>query len=144
MAALNAERDTQARQVSWGGDVYHYPVAASTTVFAGAIVMIDASGNAIEGATATGQIAVGRCENTVNNDSGSAGDFDVEIRTGIFAYENSGGDPVTVADIGNDVFIEDDQTVSRTNGGATQSRAGVMVGLRSDGQVEVAFSFPLD
>lgn len=145
MAALTAERDTPARQVKWGGDIYEADVAASTKVFAGAIVMQNATGEFTEGATATGQIAIGRCENTVDNSSGAAGDAGrVQARTGIFKFANSGGDPVAVADVGADVFIEDDQTVAKTDGTGTRSRAGIMVELDADGGVWVAFTFPLD
>jgi hypothetical protein len=48
MTALTADRDTPMRD----GDSYSYPMAAATEIFAGSLVVLDASGNA-EPATET-------------------------------------------------------------------------------------------
>jgi len=61
-----------------------FDVAASTKCIAGGIAVLDASGNAAPGSTATGLVVVGRFEETVDNGSGSAGDritLEIDPRT---------------------------------------------------------------
>jgi len=121
MAALTAERDTPRRS---GKDMV-LPAAASKKFYAGGIGARDASGNATPGATATTILGMGRIKNTVDNSAGSAGDQNVEIEKGVFRFGNStAGDLITRADIGNDCYIVDDQTVAKTNGTNTRSVAG--------------------
>ena len=121
MTALAKDRDTKART----GDKINLPVAAATTIYAGALVALDASGNATPGATATTLTGLGRAEEHVDNSGGSAGDKRVEIRKGIFLFANSASsDEITRAEIGDDCYIVDDQTVAKTNGSSTRSVAG--------------------
>ena len=114
MTALTADRNTADRE----GKGYDYPMAAATEIFMGSLVVLDASGNLEPGTTATGKIAVGRAEEYQNN-TGAAAAKNCKVKSGVFRWANSSGDPVTKANIGDTVFIEDDQTVSATNGGAT-------------------------
>jgi hypothetical protein len=116
-----------------------YPVAASTKIFKGSIVCLNASGNAIPGddIAAGATITVGKASATIDNTSGAAGDVDVEVEFGVFGWENSGGaEEITAADIGTVVFVVDDQTVGETNAGATLIAAGICTEIR-DGQVFV-------
>jgi hypothetical protein len=116
-----------------------YPVAATTTIYKGSLVCLDASGNAIPGDTiANGAvIAVGKASATVDNSAGAAGDLDVEVEFGVFGWENSAAaEEITAADIGTIVFVVDDQTVGETNAGATLIAAGICTEIR-DGQVFV-------
>ncbi|HWO99196.1 MAG TPA: hypothetical protein VNL74_01010 [Methylococcus sp.] len=129
MVALTAERNTQERT----GEVFSFPVKASTRCLAGGLAVIDA-GYAAPGRTATGLIAAGRFEETADNSSGAAGAIRARVRRGVFKFVNSsGGDLIAQADIGNDCFIVDDQTVAKTNGTNTRSRAGKIVAVDSDG-----------
>jgi len=116
--ALTADRTTPRRS----GDVIELPAAASKKFFAGALVAVDADGNATPGATATTILGVGRCREQVDNSGGGAGAVTVPIEKGIFRFANSTGDPVTRADIGKECYIVDDQTVSHTD--TNQSAAG--------------------
>ena len=123
MAALVKERDTLAR----GGDLLDLPAAANVVCFAGALAARDANGNATPGATATTLRGLGRVRDTVDNTGGAAGAERVKIEKGVFRFENSaGGDEISTADIGNDCFIVDDQTVAATNGTNTRSVAGTV------------------
>lgn len=126
MAALTTDRDTDRRD----GDRYSYPMAAATTIYAGGLVVLDSSGNAEPGSTASGKISAGRAEETVAN-AGAAAAVNIEVRAGVFKWANSGSDPVTKANIGDTVYIEDDQTVCAT--GTGKSAAGLMVDIESDG-----------
>lgn len=129
MAALTAARNTKERS----GEVFDFPAAATTKIHQGSIVALSA-GYAAPGATATGRIAVGRAEQTIDNTSGAAGAVSVPVKRGIFKFGNSSaGDLIAQANVGADCYIVDDQTVALTNGGSTRSVAGKIVGVDSDG-----------
>ena len=58
----------------------------------------------------------------------------MSIRQGVFKFENSSaGDAIAIAEIGDDCYIVDDQTVAKTNGGSTRSVAGKVIDVVSDG-----------
>ena len=42
-------------------------------------------------------------------------------------------DAITLADVGSDCYIVDDQTVAKTNGSGTRSRAGRVFDVDSEG-----------
>lgn len=141
MSATLVERKADQMGAMRPADYYTLPVAASTKILAGTIVMIDA-GYAKAGATATGKIAAGIADETVDNTGGADGALKVRVKPGIFKVLNLAGDPVVAAGVGADCFIADNQTVAATNGTNTRSRAGVVVQLDSDG-VFVQFGFGL-
>ena len=127
MAALTAPRNTP----QMAGGVLALPVKAATTVHQGSLVVVDA-GYAAPGRTATGLVAAGRAEHSAT--AVSAGDAVVEVRPGTFKFANSAaGDLIAQADVGADCYIVDDQTVAKTNGTNTRSRAGIVVAVESDG-----------
>ncbi len=129
MVALTAERNTRTRL----GDLRVEQVAATVKIFAGSLVMRNAAGYLTKGAVAVGCVGVGRAEKTVDN-TGAAGAAVVEYRTGSFLFANSAaGDLITIADIGKACFIIDDQTVARTDGTATRSRAGIVEAVEATG-----------
>ena len=129
MTALATPRNTPERD----GAVFVFPMAASVTIFAGALVMLNASGNATPGAVATGQIAVGRAEETVTNGATAAAAV-VAVKAGVFRWGNSASaDAITKAHIGDTCFIVDDQTVALTDGTSTRSAAGTIVDVDDAG-----------
>lgn len=130
MTALTADRNTPRLE----GDLRSGDVAAAVKIFAGAMVMRDASGNLTKGQTALNLIGVGRAEEQVDNSAGLAGDKTLRYRIGSFRYANSSaGDAIAAADIGRLCYAVDDQTVAKTNGSNTRSIAGIIVGLDSQG-----------
>ncbi len=130
MTALAADRNTPRLE----GDVKSLLVAASIKIFAGAIVMRNASGYATKGAVSTTLIGVGRADEQVDNAAGSAGDKSIKVRPGIHRYGNSAsGDLITIADIGKPAFVVDDQTVAKTDGSAARSIAGFIYDVDSVG-----------
>lgn len=134
MTVLAAARSTPVK----AGELYSLGVAASQKIYQGAIVCRDAAGFAVKGATATTLKALGRAEALADNTSGSNDAITVPYRSGCFKYANSAaGDLIGRADIGNDCFIADDQTVAKTNGGATRSVAGKIDSIDADGGVWV-------
>lgn len=126
---LTADRNTLAKE----GNFINPPVAAAKKIFAGALVALDASGNATPGAVATTLKSAGRAEEFVDNSAGAAGDLKVTIRKGIFKFGNYASDLITRADIGNPCYIVDDEQVAKTNGGATRSVAGTIFDVDTDG-----------
>lgn len=132
MAALTQDRDTVRRN----GDLAAYPVAAATKIFAGSLVCIQTGANfATKGATATTLRGVGVAEETADNTAGAAGAISVKVRRdGWFRFANSAAaDLIAVADIGADCYVVDDQTVAKTNGGATRSVAGKVRDVDANG-----------
>jgi hypothetical protein len=123
MVALTEDRNTPEAI----GDLREGAVGASALIFAGSIVMRNAAGFLIRGATATGSIAVGRAEQRVDNSAGANGAATLRYKAGTFRFANSASaDAITFADIGKACWIVDDQTVARTSGANTRSRAGIV------------------
>ena len=107
-------------------------LGANQQIFSGAILMRNASGHLIEGATATGSFGVGRAE--YPGASTTAGVTQQQFREGVFHFANStAGDLIVTADIGAVCYIVDDQTVAKTSGTNTRSPAGVVEDLDATG-----------
>lgn len=129
MAALTQPRNTPELL----GSVHHGDVAAGVTIYQGALLCRDAAGNVTPGATATGLVGIGRAEETVDNSGGAAGDATVRYASGVFRFENSGGDPIDKSHIGGKAYVVDDQTVAATDGTGTRSPAGVIEKVDAQG-----------
>lgn len=130
MSALTADRNTPRRD----GQELSLGLAASTKIYGGSIVCRNASGYAVPGSTATTLKALGVAEEQVDNAAGAAGAKSVRIRKGTFRFANSTStDAITIADIGNDCYVVDDQTVAKTNGSSTRSVAGKVADVDSNG-----------
>lgn len=130
MAALTADRNTPRR----AAEDFEFPMAASTLIYAGALVCINASGLATKGAVATTLKTVGVAQETADNSAGAASAKRVKVRRGCYRFGNSGStDAITLADVGADCFVVDDQTVAKTNGSATRSVAGKVRDVDAEG-----------
>jgi hypothetical protein len=127
MAAATAEINTPERP----GTTTSYPVAATTKIFAGTLVALNSSGLAVPAADTAGLRVVGRAEATVHN-TGSAGDLNVDVKEGVFLYNNSATDAVDANDRGKICFVEDDNTVDET-GATHRVVAGRVVDVTSEG-----------
>jgi len=64
-----------------------------------------------------------------DNSSGSDGDKNIDLLTGLFARKNSAGSAVTIADFGKIIYAEDDETVSDDD---TDPVAGTMWGFTEE------------
>lgn len=140
MAALTAARNTRQMQDIQRSPI-GYPQKGSTTIFQGALVVLNA-GYAAPGTAAASLIAVGRAKRHYANagaDGAVPKDINgrsytqalIEVEEGIFKFANSGGDLVVAADVGGLCYITDDQTVCHTATG--KSVAGKVIQLDSDG-----------
>ncbi len=128
--ALSADRNTPMKD----GELVNVPVATNVKIYAGALVALNASGYATPGAVATTLTYFGRAEEQVDNTGGADGSKTVNVRRKkAFKFKNYGPDAVVQADLGKTCYIVDDETVAKTDGTATRSAAGKVVGLDSDG-----------
>lgn len=135
---------TQARQVkSRMNEIFSRPVGAGQKIFQGAMVCM-AAGVAVKGSTALNLIADGIARETVDNTAGAAGAARIEVHAGLthILANSAAGDLIVAADIGADCFIVDDQTVAKTNGGGTRSRAGKVMDVDAQGvHVRIGIGF---
>lgn len=131
MVALSNDRSTPRID----GAIQSYPVGASQLIYQGAIVAISTATNyAVKGTAATTLKPVGRALERADNSGGSAGAISVEVEAGVFRFANSSaGDLIVLGDVGSDCFIVDDQTVAKTNGSSTRSRAGKVINVDAQG-----------
>ncbi len=83
--ALTKDRNTPRRD----GMQFNDPVAANAKIFAGSLVCLDASGNAVPGALSTTIAARGIAQEQVDNTGGAAGAKRIETRRGVFQLANS-------------------------------------------------------
>lgn len=132
MTALSAERVDSKRR---DGSLRSYAVAASTTIYKGAMVATNSSGYLVPASTATTLTVLGVAMENGNNASGSAGDIECQVWVkGVWQMKNSAdSDEITIAEIGDACYAVDDQTVAKTDGGTTRSVAGVIDDVDSDG-----------
>jgi hypothetical protein len=125
MAALAAAYEVLYKP----GNITLYKVAASTTIYKGALVAVDSDGFAIPIAHGTASLKyVGVAEETVIND-GADGDASVRIsKIGSFVYAGT----AVQADIGKEVYAVDDNTVQIGTGGLTnQYKVGTVLGVET-------------
>jgi hypothetical protein len=128
MTATTKDRSTQQQYA----EVINVPVLAAAKINAGAIVVATAAGFAAPGSTATTLSYIGRAEDAVDNTAGANGAKSVNVRRKqAFKWANDG--TITQANLMLTAYIVDDQTVAATNGGATRSIAGRIVGVDTDG-----------
>ena len=127
---LTNDRNTLIRDGKQG----ETPVAASQVIYAGAIVMRNAAGNAVRGAVALNLVPLGIAEERADNAAGAAGAINVKWRRTVGRFRNSSaGDLITIAHVNTQVFVADDDQVALTNGTNTRSPAGVVRAVDSDG-----------
>ena len=127
---LTADRDTKKRD----GRQYSAKAGANAKIFAGALLARNAAGFAVPAATSTTQKALGRANAPADNTGGADGAIDVAYEKGVFLFKNSTStDAIAAADVENDCYIVDDETVAKTNGTNTRSIAGKVKAVEAAG-----------
>ena len=125
------------------GDYVEALIANGVTIYYGAMVCLDANGLANPASDTSGLRPV--CGTNVGGNTGGAqlGDGATVTcradRKRICKRNNSVGDPVVNADLGANVYVEDDNTVNHT-GGTNHIHAGKVVSIDSDGGIWVDHS----
>ena len=119
-----------------------FPVEANTSIFEGALVAINAAGNAIPASQATPlEKIVGVCNRQALNlaiggttspeagiATGVAGSIKVTVLQGAWYFNaNTDGGNFTLGTFGANVFASDDNTVSLSDGGGTRPYAGYVL-----------------
>lgn len=127
---LTQDRNTHYK----AAELVPVPVAADAVIYAGALVVANATGFAAPGSVAATLTYLGRAEEAVDNTDGADGAKTVLVRRGkAFKFANHATDPVTQASLGKTCYIADDQTVAATSDTNARSAAGKVVQLEADG-----------
>lgn len=122
MSALAGHRIIKRRD----GKQFAFPVADTATVYAGAMLCLDADGKAVPASATAGLTQVVG----VAQYPASGGGL-VEVQHGCFAMDVKSGDAPTRVHIGTVVYAADDHTVMLTQGSAP--KAGIIMDVNDDG-----------
>lgn len=107
------------------------PLLATALILQGTFAVINADGYAISSADVGGlnQTCLGIWDHSAEN-TGVDGDVLGNVsRKKQFLVRNSTKNPVVQADLGKPVYIEDNQTISKTDDGGNLSLGGVFMGF---------------
>lgn len=107
-------------------------LAANTVSYKGAAIsVVSGTNGAVNVLGATGHTVLGVITAMPYGNGAASGqaahDIPVEYEEGIFEFEILAGDAVTLADVGNQVFAEDNNTVRRTSNTNTRSVMGILM-----------------
>lgn len=126
MAALTADRSTVSRDAVQ----FEFPVAASTKIYAGALVGVGtATTYAAPMTAATTWKCVGVAQELADNSAGANGAINVKVQRGCFRFVN--GESITRASLGATAYANDDNTVYTTSTG--RSAVGVIRDVDASG-----------
>ena len=120
MAALTTDRATVVKVPG----MLAYPVAATTTIYAGSMVAINSAGHAVPAADTASFKVVGIARARVDNSAGAAGDLWVEVAAPVIA--DLPATSITQAMVGTKMYVVDDQTFDDATG-TNSIIAGVLV-----------------
>lgn len=130
--ALTRDRNTLEKL---DGVLTVLPVAAAVQIFAGSLVAVNAEGHAVPAAATAGLKAAGRAQDYADNRNDAAGIQSIRVKRGVFKYKNSTTHPLTAANLYENCYIQDDETVraNDTDTGAVNIVAGKVFEIESDG-----------
>ncbi|MDH3998235.1 MAG: hypothetical protein OET90_05295 [Desulfuromonadales bacterium] len=111
-----------------------FQIAAASLIEAGKLVAVNASGYLVAASDSAGLLVVGLADETVDNSSGADGEASANIRRNkAFKFGNDSGNPVTQAEVGDNVLVADDASVTVAAGSTNSIVAGKCLGVDSDG-----------
>lgn len=113
------------------GALIPIPLVALALVLQGTFAVVDANGYAVASADVGGadQSCVGIWDHSAENPGANGDVIACARRKQQFLVRNSATDPVTQADLGAVVYIEDNQTIAKTDGTGTRSVGGYFMGF---------------
>ncbi len=121
MAALTKDRATSYRE----GVEIDFPVAATTKIYAGSLVCVNASGYAVPAADTAGLKFIGVALQQMDNSTGANGDKSLRIRrTGVFEFDAAS---ITQAMVGDSMYAVDDHTFDDAAGPTNDVKVGVLL-----------------
>ena len=132
MAALTADRPRNIRGTPQSGPPM--TVAASTTLYGGSLLSINAAGDVIPAADTASTLVVGVCPEFVDNSAGSAGDKTVSPQFGHSEAFEIVSTSLTKADIDLIAVVSTDQDLTDATTATNDIAAGKVVGIE-DGKV---------
>ncbi len=135
MSNITVRKDVRRQEAN----ILSYPVAASTKLFEGALITLNASGYAVKAADTTNFTFVGVCDETADNSSGSAGDIRVKVWT-YGVIDVVAGFSAAAADAGLKVYATDDQTVDKVGTTTNDILVGKIVEVVSASKLRVAIT----
>ena len=123
MTALTEDKAIERQD----GVTLPFEMAGSEKVFGGALCCVNAAGYALEGSDTSGLIFQGIATEQVDNSNGSNGDLDITLRRrGLIKAIM--GTAITIANVGDNVFLVDDQTVDLTGNVSNNIFCGIIAG----------------
>lgn len=121
-------------EVNNGGRIIVVPVKADAVINEATLVALDANGFASEAVKGAGITVIGRSEQYIDNSGEVDGAVTINVKRGVFVWNNDAADPVEEKDIMKQCYILDSKTVTMTS--EANSAAGKVIGLE-DGYVKV-------
>ncbi len=119
-----SDRNTERTE----GKLLNVGVAGGVTLEAGKMAAVNVDGYAIEAADTTSvSVVLGRIEDRIDNSDGADGAESVDIRRGVFKWDNDG---LTLP--GQLAYVKDDETVSNSTGTA-MNHVGHTLNVETDG-----------
>ncbi len=126
---------SNAEIIEQEGKLLSVPVVASDIIYKGALVMINAAGFLAPAAPAAGSQLLGIAYEQVDNSAGAAGAVSCRVITeGCFVLKGTG---FAQTNVGDQVFVTDDEIVTVTEGTGSKPRVGKIVKFLSSTQVLV-------
>jgi hypothetical protein len=130
--ALSANRYDERFAAGWQ---LPFPVAASTTIYKGALVCVNSSGYLVPADDATDLRFVGVARDGADNSSGSNGDVEIVVVTqGSIVVAKSNA---AAGDVGMSAYCSDDETVALST--VYEVYAGLIVSVVDTGNVRFRF-----
>jgi hypothetical protein len=125
--------DTPERE----GQKLYLPVAANTHLYPGTLIALSGDQFATYAQDVAGLKVIGRCEFDVDNSAdNSGGALSVTVKKGCFQFQNStrsaGAYALTADNIGQLVYVENEQTVQLAAGSTNKIVAGLFIGFDPD------------
>ncbi|MCH7472200.1 hypothetical protein IIA79_04530 [bacterium] len=124
MTALTESRYTKHRD----GLISAHPVKGITKIYKGSLVTAATGGYAVPGSDTANEALLGVALEEADNSSGADGDITVRVQTyGVFSFAKSG--TITQANVGDTLYIFDDQTVALITTTTNDIPCGQLEGL---------------
>ena len=115
------------------GHVESIGMAASQVIYQGALVSRNSSGYAIPAADTATTAVIGIAEESVTSTAAAAGTFSIKVIRGVVAPFAIQSTSITVADIGYNAIVQDDNTVTDATTATNDIPVGVIVNVDSAG-----------
>lgn len=132
----NQTADRVAPIIDGRGKTWADPVAATQTLYVGALAMLNTSGDLVRAAATATLIMRGVV--TKQSLSAAAGTIVETAHNLLVRLKNSAAaDEITRAEIGDNCYVVDDQTVAKTSDTNARPVAGKIVQLDASGEVWV-------